>query len=128
MTSLESYKKKLLELKKIQGKSTQGEVEIFRMDGLCGYFNFMAEIPFASSENHIIAHFSEADNHNSRNNAYFFKAAANTYDQLLSDLLSCVEALEFTKDLSQRWDEYPCNRIFDKSSNALANLKLGVEK
>lgn len=90
------------EFESARAKATQGRAEVFRMDGDCGYFNFMLEIPEGSPDRHIIAHFDEQDNHNSKNNSAFFCEAANKATLFTQALKVAVEALDKYKhtDLS----------------------------
>lgn len=85
--------KAIEEFESARAKATQGNAEVFRMDSDCGYFNFMLEMPGA--DNHIIAHFGEIDNSNSKNNAAFFCKAANNSTKFTQALKVVVEALKY---------------------------------
>ncbi len=96
---------KLTELVKMfreaRKKATQGNAEVFRMDGDCGYFNFMLEIPGA--EDHIVAHFSESDNPKSKQNAEFNMACLNHILELTEKAEKMQKALEFYADTNGQW-------------------------
>lgn len=98
MTPIETIQSAIKEMREARAKATQGEITIHRMDKTCGAFNFMAETEIGHGEDHIVAHFHEMDNPNSKNNAAFFALSCNRIEAILSAMDVLVSGLEFYGD------------------------------
>jgi hypothetical protein len=80
--------------KEAREKATPGKAVVYRNDSSCGYFNFMVEIPEAK-QNHIIAHYLEFDNPQSKQNAEFNMTCLNHILELTEKAEKMQKALEF---------------------------------
>lgn len=112
MTNLESYKQKLLELKELRAKATQGTWVKSR-----GASSMGCHVEVNQETIAIACEKDKCDVHE-RFDSAFIATAANTYDQLLFDLLSCVEALEHCQifDTSGTMGEYEYGQIVNRRS------------